>query len=536
MQADVVIKNGAIYTVDDDNLTAEAIAISGNKIVFVGNEDGLAEFVTEKTRVIDANGKTVMPGFIDAHFHLLWGAKSLSAAQLYDCHDLQSLGERLTEWANAHPESEWVLGNGMSYAVPSADIDLNRHHLDGILADRPMLLYSFDVHTVWLNTAGLEKVGLLHGYSELPGDADVVMGADGLATGALIEPAAYNLAVEKLPEPTESELFDILRNGLKAVAANGITTIHDMTSNMAEMKSYGVLEDQGELTVRVYSNQLIDPEHEVADIERLAVPLRETFQSGLLRAGFLKFFMDGVYESYSAVALNGYPDQPDNHGEPIFSAEKFAALAAEGDRLGFQIAVHACGDGAVRRVLDGYESVIALNGKRDSRHRVEHIELISEQDVSRFVELGVVASMQPLHAPIEPDSGDIWPSRIANAELDRAFAWRTLRDAGAHIAFGSDWPVVTLDPILGLHAAVNRQPMKPGTNSHNQTLAEAIAGYTKDAAWTEFMEEEKGQIKVGMLADIVILSQNLFEIPAEEIINTKPTMTIMDGRIVFEEI
>ena len=533
--ADLVIKNGAIYTVDVENPEVEAVAIEGNQIVFAGSENGVLEFISEDTRIIDANGKTVMPGFIDSHFHLLWGSNALATAQLYDCDSLDALETVLRKWADNNRDSEWVLGNGMSYAVPSADQPLNRHHLDEIIADRPVLLVSFDVHTVWLNTLGLERAGLLNGHPELPGDAEIVMGEDGLATGALIEPAAYNLAMEKLPEPTEEVLFDILRHGLSVVASYGITSIHDMTSNAAEMRPYGFLEKQNELTVRIYSNQLMEPEHEVADIERLAVPLREQYRSDLLRTGFLKFFMDGVYESYSAVTLNGYPDQPENHGEPIFSADKFAAMAIEADRLGFQIAVHACGDGAVRRVLDGYEAAADQNGKRDSRHRVEHIELISEDDISRFAELGVVASMQPLHSPIEENDSDLWPTRVAEAEWDRAFAWSSLRKAGAHLAFGSDWPVVTLNPIIGLHAAVNRRPWKPGHDSHNQTLAEAIAGYTKDAAWAEFMEDKKGQIKVGMLADIVILSENLFEIPADEIVNTTVEMTIMDGRVVFEK-
>ena len=536
MTAEIVIRNGAVYTVDEANPQAEAIAIAGNKIVYVGDNAGADAFVSAETKVIDALGKTVMPGFIDTHFHLLWGSKSLAAAQLYGVTDLEELGDLLTAWADENADSEWVLGNGTSYAVPSDKIELTRHHLDAIFADRPMLLFSYDMHTVWLNTAGLEKVGLLHGHAELPGDAEVVMGDDGLATGALIEPAAYNLAVEKLPEQTEDQLLNMLRHGLQTVASFGITSIHDMTANAAELRPYGVLEDQDELIVRIYSNQLMEPEHhDVADIERLAVPLRERYGSDKLRVGFLKFFMDGVYESYSAVTLNGYPDQPDNFGEPIWSPEKFKQMAHEADRLGFQIAVHACGDGAVRLVLDGYAFAQEQNGKRDSRHRVEHIEVVSDADIGRFAELGTVASMQPLHSPIEENDPDIWPSRVAEDEWDRAYAWRFLRESGVPLVFGSDWPVVTLNPMLGLHAAVNRKPWKPGHNSHNQTLEETIASYTKDAAWVEFMEGKKGQLQVGQLADVIILSENIFNIPAEAIQHVTTQMTMMDGRIVYQK-
>ncbi len=538
MKADIVIKNGAVFTADVANPTAEAVAISGQKILFVGTNVQAEAYVSNKTHVIDAGGKTVMPGIIDSHFHVLWGAKSLANAQLYECENLADLEETLTAWANENQQSAWVMGSGMSYAVPTAEVDLDRHHLDKICADRPMLLFSFDMHTVWLNTLGLETVGLLNGHPPLPGDAEVVMGADGLATGALIEPAAYNLAVFKLPEPTQEEMFGILGHGMDVIASHGITTVHDMACNAEDMAQYAALEAAGRLKCRIYANQLIEPEHEVGDIERLAVPLREQYDDDRLRVGFIKFFMDGVYESFSAVTLNGYPGRPDHHGEAIFSPDQFAALAAEADRHGFQIAVHACGDGGVRRVLDGYEWALAQNGKRDSRHRIEHIEVIDEADVARFVELDVIASMQPLHAPIEKigdSEPEVWVQHVAEEEWDRAFAWRTIRDAGIHIAFGSDWPVVTLNPILGIHAAVNREPLKPGHNSHNQTIEETLRSYTVDGAWAEFAEDKKGQLKAGLLADVVILSKNLFNIPAEEIINTEVQLTMMDGQIVFEK-
>ncbi|MEM8859605.1 MAG: amidohydrolase, partial [Chloroflexota bacterium] len=531
MTADIVIRNGAVYTVDEANPSAEAVAISGNKLIFVGDNEGVDAYISAETQVIDAAGKTVMPGFIDAHFHLLWGSESLAAAPLYGVTDLEELGTLLCAWADDHPGSKWILGSGTSYAVPSEKIELTRHHLDAIISDRPILLFSYDMHTVWLNTLGLKEVGLLHGHPELPGGAEVVMGLDGLATGALIEPAAYNLAVEKLPEKTEEQLLDMVRNGLAKVASFGITSIHDMTANAKELRPYGILEEQDELIVRIYSNQLLEPEHhDVADIERLAVPLRDRYYSDKLRVGFIKFFMDGVYESYSAVTLNGYPDQPDNLGEPIWPPKKFKEMAVEADRLGFQIAVHACGNGAVRMVLDGYEHAQAENGKRDSRHRVEHIEVVAESDIGRFLDLEVVASMQPLHSPIEENDPDIWPTRVAEEEWDQAYAWRFLQEAGIPMVFGSDWPVVTLNPMIGIHAAVNRKPWKPGHNSHNLTLEETIAGYTKDAAWVEFMEGKKGQLKVGQLADVIVLSENIFKIPAEDIQFTQVDMTIMYGR------
>ncbi len=535
MNADLIIFNGSVFTADDANSEADSVVVKGNKIVFVGPFETAKTYQNPDTKMIDAAGKTVMPGFIDTHFHVLWGSRSLASAQLIECKNLDDLKGCLLDWAEAHPNREWVMGNGMSYAVPSADIDLNRHHLDAIIADRPVILFSFDMHTVWLNTLGLEKTGLLNGHPPLPGDADVVMGDDGLATGALVEPAAYNLAVEQLPEQTAAEKLDELKNGMAYIASHGITTVHDMACNAEDMQVYGALHEQGGLTARIYANQLIEPEHKVADIQRLAVPLRDKYNSDLLRVGFIKFFIDGVYESFSAVTLNGYPGRPDHHGEPIFSADHFAQLAAEADRLGFQIAVHACGDGGVQLVLNGYESVIKQNGRRDSRHRVEHIEMVSQADIGRFKELGVIASMQPLHAPIEAGDSDVWVSRVAEEEWDMAFAWRSIRDAGVHICFGSDWPVVPLNPFLSIHAALNRKPWKPGHNSHNQTLTETLISYTRDAAFVEFSETKKGQLKAGMLADIAILSDNIFEVDKDKIATMSIDLTIMNGNIVFQK-
>jgi hypothetical protein len=209
-------------------------------------------------------------------------------------------------------------------------------------------------------------------------------------------------------------------------------------------------------------------------------------------------------------------------------------MAAECDRLGLQIFVHCCGDGAVRRVLDGYAAIQHRNGRRDSRHRIEHIEVVHPSDLPRFQELGVIASMQPLHAPTSAHGDDVWPARVGPARWSLSFAWRTLREAEAHLAFGSDWPVVTYDPMRGVAAALNRAPWQPGDPDQRQTLAETLAAYTRDAAYAEFMEHEKGQLKPGMLADMVLLSADLEKTLPEEVASVKPVLTMVDGRVVFE--
>lgn len=532
--ADLVFTNANVYTVDDTNPQAEAVAVRGKEIVYVGDAAGVADWIGADTRLIDAQKRSLLPGFIDSHFHLMHGAMGMGDIQLYEAKSLADVKTAVTSYAQSHPHLPWLRGGGLRYDIPS-DEPLTRHHLDKIEAERPLILIAFDVHTAWANTVALEKAGLLAGLPNLPGAAEVMLGEDGVATGELREIAAFGNLLDLIPEPDEARRRELVQQALAYLASLGVTSVHNMDGDAEQTAFYAALEDLGELTLRIYMPFDIKPETPLEAIAQEAVPLREQFQSEMVRTGSVKFFMDGVFESYTAVSLNGYPDQPDNFGEPIFRAEHFANMVAEADKHGFQIFVHACGDGAVRRVLDGYEQARLANGVRDGRHRVEHIEMVHLDDVPRFAELGVIASMQPLHAPLQENDSDVWPTRVRAEDWDRAFAWRTLREAGAVLAFGSDWPVAPPDPIWGIAGAVNRRPWQLGHDSHNQTLAEAIAAYTRDAAYAEFQEDEKGQIKVGMWADLVLLSDDIFALPAEKLWDVRVLLTMCNGRVVFEQ-
>jgi predicted amidohydrolase YtcJ len=287
------------------------------------------------------------------------------------------------------------------------------------------------------------------------------------------------------------------------------------------------------MSLRLYVPYNVTPDMPLETLQEAAA-WRQRYQSSHLRTGAIKCFMDGVLESYTALLVEDYAGAPGNRGSALFSAEQFNLVAVEADRLGLQIAVHCCGDGAVKRTLDGFAHARQQNAPRDSRHRIEHIELIDPPDLPRFADLGVIASMQPLHAPLTVESGDVWPSRAGPERWGHSFAWQTLREAGAHLAFGSDWPVVSLDPLLGFFAACNRQPWQPGDPEQRQSLAQVIRGYTCDAAFVEFQENEKGRIRTGMLADLVLLSADLFATPAEEIATVRPVLTVCDGQIVFQ--
>jgi len=265
-----------------------------------------------------------------------------------------------------------------------------------------------------------------------------------------------------------------------------------------------------------------------------AVAMRDA-SSNKVRGGLVKFFMDGVIESYTGLLLDDYEGRPGWRGTAQFEPEHFTELALEADKHGLQIAVHCTGDGAVRRVLDTYEVIRNQNGARDSRHRIEHIELVGDADVPRFAELGVIAAMQPAHSPLVVDSTDPWPARVGPARYRRSFAWTTLREAGAHLAFGSDWTVASMNPMTGIYAALNRAPWQEGDPHQSQTLEDTLLGYTRDAAYAEHMEHEKGVLKEGYLADVVMLSEDIFQTPKEKMLRVKAVLTICDGEVIYEE-
>jgi hypothetical protein len=529
-RSDILITNAKIFTADNDLPDADSIAIQGNRIVFVGSNADAESFRGTNTRVIDAEGRTVMPGFIDSHFHLLNGARELRFAQLQNVRSLEMLRGELLNYAEAGSGSEWIAGIGLIYGILPDGSSITRHHLDGIIPDRPAYLVAYDGHTAWANTEALRRANLLYGR-DLGPFSQVVMGDDGLATGELRE-AAGNLVEELIPRVTEEETFELLARAVKMGASYGLTSVHNMNGDINDLLVYQELEARGELLLRVYVPFLVYPEMKPAVLSN-AVDVRSA-SSNKVRGGLVKFFMDGVIETYTGLLLDDYEGKPGWRGTAQFEPEHFTELALEADRHGLQIAVHCTGDGAVRRVLDAYEIVHRQNGGRDSRHRIEHIELVDDSDVPRFSQLGVIAAMQPLHVPKEIGSSDPWPARVGPGRYRRSFAWQTLRNAGARLCFGSDWTVASMNPMTGIHAALNRVPWQEGDPNQSQTLIDTLLGYTRDGAYAEHMEHEKGILKAGYLADVVMLSEDIFQTPKEDMLRVKAVLTICDGEITHE--
>lgn len=531
--ADTIIANAQVYTVDPTSPHAEAVAVAGSRILYVGNAEEALALRGPQTEVIDGQGRTLLPGLIDSHFHLLWGSLKMDDLQLDAATNPQQVAEMVRAHAAATSD-EWIVGYQLLYSAFAQGTQLDRHFLDAIVADRPLLLTAFDYHTAWANTEALRRAGILQGRQLPPGHEIVMDPQSGLATGELREPEAIDPVKNLLPTPDEARTRALLKKGLARAASLGITSVHNMDGDEEQVRRYLALEDAGEMTLRIYMPYSITPATPLAELQEAAAWC-ERFHTSYVRAGAVKLFMDGVLESYTALMVEPYADAPGNCGSALFSAEHFADVAAEADRLELQIFVHACGDGAVRRTLDGYAHAQRVNGRRDSRHRVEHIEVIHPDDIARFSALGVIASMQPLHAPLTRYSAEVWPARAGRARWPFSFAWQTLRQAGAHLALGSDWPVVTMNPLRGFHAALNREPWAEGDPWQRQTLEQTIAGYTRDAAYAEFQEREKGQIRAGMVGDLVLLSENIFETPPAQLEHVHPLLTLCNGRIVYSK-
>ena len=549
--ADIIIENAAVRTMDRANPRADCIAIAGNRVVAVGARADVLSQHGNGARRIDAGGATVLPGFIESHIHIFIGGAQLDRLSLAGLPDPEAVAKAVRERAATEPGDGLILAEQAHYATLGDGVAMTRHLLDRILPDRPLALYAGDHHTMWANTAALQAAGLLRG-AETPAGCEVVMGDDGLAVGELREFEAFSpilamtanggregnglatgRALPKEPTPEErARDRATIEAGLAYCASLGITSFHNMDADPYQLELIAEIDRDGKMPCRTYMPLRMLPGYPLSDFQT-AVADRERYASAHLKCGFVKMFMDGVIEATTAYMLDDYGGKAGLRGVPLFEEEEFQAFCVEADRLGLQIAVHAIGDAAVRRTLDGYASARKANGARDSRHRIEHIETLDPADLPRFKELGVVASMQPTHAPgayfpFEPSASLIGRKRMA-----LAFAWQQLREAGAHLCFASDWPVAPLDPLLGIKTALTRKPAYDGGPDERQSLDDTLAAFTSDGAWVEFAENEKGMLRPGMLADVVMLTGDIDKTPAEEIEDLAVAMTLCGGKVTY---
>jgi predicted amidohydrolase YtcJ len=553
--ADLLIVNGAVTTMDARKPDAEAIAIRDGVIVSVGRTRDILKLKGRKSKVIDAEGNAVLPGLIEGHMHIFYGGAELSMLSLEGVFGMDAMVKSIRGYDAMNPGPGLLVGHQTAYVILGTDQGLTRHDIDKALPERPVLLYAPDHHTAWANTAALKAAGILNGRKLTPGH-EIVMGADGLATGELREPEAIGPVAELTedfkrarlgiatggdPEPhVSSAEFEadvaVIQTALAHMAQHGITSFHNMDGNLYQMQLLAALERRGQLTARARVPFHFKPFMPLEALERARV-MAVAYQSPMLRAGMVKMFMDGVVDSGTALMLDDYPDKPGWRGEPLFPQAQFNAVATEADRLGLQIAVHAIGDGAVHSVLNGYAAAQKANGKRDSRHRIEHIEVYAPADVARFKRLGVIASMQPPHAPggqgmpLEPTL-----TKIGHAKWPHAYGWTRFRKAGVPLVFGTDWPISDVNPLRSIHTSVVRTPWEMGLPNNAQSLEDAIASYTSIGAYAEFAESWKGQVKKGFAADIAVLDRKLSKHDPDTVLKAKPVLTVTAGKIVYKSV
>jgi len=535
--ADTIVLHGKIYTLNPKQAWAEALAIRGERIVAVGSDSDIANLQSKDTKVIDAKGHLVLPGFTDCHIHFIDGSFSLGRVNLEDAKDAADIQQRLREYGGKHPGNDWILGRGWNYAMFPTSLP-DKKYLDEVFPDRPAFLEGYDGHTYWANSKALALARITKDTPNPPNGIIVRDPQTGEATGALKE-AAQSLVAAVIPKPTRGEKLAALRDGIRWANENGLTRVHGAGGDFEEFDLYDELLRHGDLTLRFYVSYFQDPpELRPQDISAIE-DARKKYTGDWLSAGAVKFMIDGVIESHTAAMLGPYSDDPSLKGKLFWDPDKYNSAIAELDKRNLQLFTHAIGDYGIRTALDGYENAERLNHSSGRRPRIEHIESVSNADIPRFGKLGVIASMQPLHSYPNNDTLDVWARNIGPERASRAWVWKSIANDGGQLAFGSDWPVVTLNPFKGLQTAVTRQtseglPKDGFVPSQRLSVAEAIRGYTLGAAFAGFREKTEGSLEPGKLADLIVLSQNLFQIDPHIIDKTKVLTTVVGGRVVFQ--
>ncbi len=522
----LALVNGVVCTMDPQQPRAEAVLIQGNRIAAVGTTDEVRNLAPRDAQELDAAGHTVLPGLNDAHLHLGWFGLSLQRVRLADTVSIEQVQARVREACLAAASSAWVLGQGWNHNVWPVPAMPCRQDLDAVSDQVPIVLDAKDGHAIWCNSAALRLAGVDQNTPD-PAGGRILRDASGFPTGVLCDNATA-LVDRIIPRPNEEQRLRAAADACSAALALGVTSVQSC-EGPDEYRALSSLERAGELGVRVWH---------MVPVKHLADALRLGLQTGQgserLRIGHVKMFADGALGSATAEMLAPYEGDPDNLGVTVTTTEELYASALEAARGGLASAIHAIGDRAVRRVLDVYEALRQELPNCAHRQRIEHVQLITADDLSRLARLGAVASMQPIHCIHDMHMAD----RQWGARSRDAYVFRSVLDSGAVLAFGTDCPVEALDPLLGLYAAVSRQETdgSPAEGWHPEqrlTLEEALRAYTMGSAYASYQERVKGSITPGKWADIVVLSSNILARPPYELLQTRVEATIVDGRVVY---
>jgi predicted amidohydrolase YtcJ len=534
---DLIVINGHVYSADRDEL-AEAVAVRGNKVIRVGSNREIQRLRRAQTIVIDAKGGAVVPGFNDAHAHLTGGGLSLDQIRLDEARNLDEIKDTIRVWSAAHADRGWITGRGWSYQ-PFSGAMPTRQLLDSLVPDRPAYLISYDGHTGWANTRALKAAGISRTTKNPPNGIIVRDPRTGEPTGALKE-TAMSLVARVAPQPSEEDRLAAISAAIDEAHSLGITSVQDTWGTASDLELFDRLRKRNALSLRVYlalgaSASLTEERLNALEQVRTRFP-----DDPVLKTGAIKLVADGVIESHTAAMLAPYANRPSSKGEAQITPEQLTRVVGMLDARGWQVMTHAIGDAAVRMALDAYEAAAKANPApaHGRRHRIEHAQAIDPMDVPRFGRLGVIASMQPLHATAAAATGSVWSANLGDDRAARGWLWAGIAKHRGPIAFGSDWPVMTMDPRAGLHFAVTRTtadglPKGGWLPAERLPLRTAIQAYTRDAAWASFDEQRKGTLARDMLADIVVLSEDIFSGLPARLLETEVMVTIADGKVVY---
>jgi predicted amidohydrolase YtcJ len=529
--ADLIITNAKVWTVDKTRPRAEALAVLGERIVAVGSAAEMDAWHGPETKVLDAKGKLLLPGFNDAHVHFLDGGSHLQEVQLKDAASPEEFVRRIGDRAKIAPKGEWITGGDWDEQKWSPPNLPTKELVDPLTPETPVWVNRYDGHESLANSVALRLANVTAKTIDPPG-GQIVRDAQGNPTGVLRD-AAQGLVDRVVPPMTHAQRMRAIRQALEHAASLGVTSVQHMNPLYDDVKAYAELQEKGELTVRIYVAPM---ETDWKDQAKIGV--RHGFGTPLLRMGAVKGYADGSLGSDTAYFFDPYTDDPKSHGllsDEMHPPSAMLQRLKSADAAGLQICIHAIGDRGISMTLDMFEQIEKTNGKRNRRWRIEHSQHLAAKDFARYARLGVIASVQPYHAI---DDGRWAEKRIGPERIQRTYAFHTFLDNGVRLALGTDWPVAPLSPMWTIYAAVTRATLD-GKNpdgwvpEQKLTVAEAVEAYTMGSAYAEFQEKEKGSITQGKLADFVVLSDDISKIPPAAIKNVKVEATFLGGKLVY---
>lgn len=526
--ADLVVINAKVRTMDKEKPEAEAIAVWSNKIIAVGKNNEIKRLIGQNTKVVDAGGKLVLPGFNDSHLHFMEGGTSLTSVDLRDAKSPEEFVQRIKEYASKLPKGRWILNGNWDHEKWTPSILPTKEMIDAVTPDNPVFISRLDGHMALANSLALKLAGVDKNTRDVEG-GEIVRDAAGNPTG-ILKDAAMNYVYRVIPEPSFEEKLEIAEAATNYAASLGVTSVQDMSAG-TDVGVYQELLRKGKLKTRIYA---VSP---LPDWERWKrTGIHYAFGDGMIRVGGLKGFADGSLGASTAWFFEPYLDKPGYTGLASDEMSKMFDRVKQADKAGLQIMIHAIGDRANDEILRIYERVEQENGKRDRRFRIEHAQHLNENLIKRFAAQSVIASMQPFH--VIDDGRWAW-KRLDEKRLKGTYAFRSLLDSGVKLAFGTDWPVALLDPMMTIYAAVTRRTLDDKNPNgwipeQKITVEETVRAYTIGSAYAEFQENVKGTISVGKLADFVMLSEDIFSINPNEIPKVKVLLTVVDGKIVYQ--